>query len=80
MVVSKKTLSLMRGVPIECEARGQGPSHPSQPFNSVLYAANTHYFELPFCRNSNLYWIPVLKLQSFDNGCGRSDGSAVSPF
>jgi hypothetical protein len=74
MVVSKKTLSLMRGVPIKCEARRQGPSHPSQPFNSVLSAATTPYFEMQFCRNSNLYLIPVLKLQSFDNGCGKSDG------
>ena len=64
MVVSKKTLSLIRGIPIKCEARGQGPLHPSQLFNSVLSAANTAYFELPVCRNSNLYLIPSLSFRA----------------
>jgi hypothetical protein len=42
-VVSTRTLSLMRGGPIECEALRQGPSHPSHPFNRFFSAANTTY-------------------------------------
>jgi hypothetical protein len=64
----------MRGGPIECEALRQGPSHPSQPFDRFFSSANTAYFELPLARNPNLDLIPVLKLQSFHNGCGKSDG------
>jgi hypothetical protein len=80
MVVSKKTLSLMRGIPIKCEASGQGAPQSSQAFYCVFSPAVTTYFKLPFSSNSNLDLISVLELQGFDNSCGKPDGQAVSPF
>jgi hypothetical protein len=80
MVVSKKTLSLIRGVPIKGEASGQGAPQSSQAFYRVFSLAITTYFKLPFPSNSNLDLIAVLEFQGFDNGCGKPDGQTVSPF
>jgi len=74
MVVSKKTLSLIRCVPIKGEASGQGAPQSSQAFYCAFSPAVTTYFKLPFSSNSNLDLISVLELQGFDNGCGKSDG------
>ena len=54
MVVSKKTLSLVRSVPIKGEASGQGAPHSSPAFYCVFSPAITPYFKLPLPSNSNL--------------------------
>jgi hypothetical protein len=73
MVVSKKTLSLIRCVPIKGEASGQGAPQSSQPFYCTFSPAVTTYFKLPFSGNSNLDLISVLELQGFDNGRRKPD-------
>jgi hypothetical protein len=60
MVVSKKTLSLIRCIPIKGEASGQRAPQSSQAFYCVFSPAIPPDFKLPFSSNSNLDLISVL--------------------
>jgi hypothetical protein len=73
MVVSKKTLSVIRGGPIEGEPRGQGPPQPPQSIEGVFSSAITADFELPRSGNPDLDLISVLKLQRLNDGGGKAD-------
>jgi hypothetical protein len=73
MVVSKKTLSLIRGVPIKGEARRQGPSQPPQTVEGVFSSAIAADFELPGPGNPDLDLVSVLELQRLNDGGGKPD-------
>jgi hypothetical protein len=73
MVVSKKTLSLIRGGPVEGEARRQGPSQPPQPVDGVFSPAIAADFELPGPGNPDLDLVAVLELQRLNDGGGNPD-------
>jgi hypothetical protein len=74
MVVSKKTLSFIRGGPIEGEPRGQGPSQPPQPIEGVFSSAIAADFELPGSGNPDFDLISVLELQRLNDRGGKPDG------
>jgi hypothetical protein len=80
MVVSKKTLLLIRFGPVEREAGRKRSAQLSQARKGSFASAVAVDFELARAGNADLDLVAFLQVEGLNHGGGQADGKTISPL